>query len=528
MNFPIQRVAVYLRVSTEKQEGNTSKENQLYFIERYIEDNKLQISEKFIYEDCYSASRNPKSTDINDDKISSRPELNRLIFDAKLKKFDTVFVYSHDRLTRNVRESLLLKYLFEKLKINVIYCRPGEKLSSENEKFNQFFENLLNNLSQLESNLIASRVKLGTQYNVENKFWPGGPPPYGYRLVKVPGEKKEKSMLEVVYSEARIVIEIFQLYRLGNTPENIAQIIRNKYPNNTDRKWTKNSIKSILANEDYTGTIVWDKKGGARNPIKHSNRIRSTNSHESIISNELWMETQKIKLIQKNKPRYLTTKFLFRDFLRCGYCGNILKTKNNGGTKGRVYYCKKEERKWELCVNADEIESKIVNNIGELLTNSLSEEKADFLFEQYLSKIKAQKELYNKQVNEIEEEIKNANKYLIECEKEIHILENLRKVSDKQRIFIESLKEFKSYLNINIAALEANKEEANKGYSKAIPDKEAFKKFLAEKKTLLDAFQGAPNEKSYLRGMRTLFYDLIDKIIVSKNEKKTELEIILK
>lgn len=346
-----------------------------------------------------------------------------------------------------------------------------------------------------------------------------------------PKNKKCKTYSKTNLTEAILSCVIDEI--LGTKIDRGFHVFSSLVNEKIDRKWTKNSIKSILANEDYTGLIVWDKKGGVRNPVKHSNPIKSPNAHENIVSNELWMETQKIRQLQDNNPKYLTTKFLLKGFLQCGYCGETLKTKNNGGKKGRVYYCKKEEGKWELCVDADEIESKVVKYIGELLTNSLSEEKIDYLFERYISNIKTQKELYYKQINEVEEEIKYAKQCFNECENEIQRLEKTlgdidKSLIDKQIIFIESLEELRSYLNINITLLETNREAANKEYIKPVPSKETFIGFLAEKKALLDIFKSISNKKSYLRCMRTLFYDLVDKIIVSKNKKEIGLEIILK
>jgi DNA invertase Pin-like site-specific DNA recombinase len=248
MNTPThhqRNAAIYTRVSTKDQSINTSLASQLKIIIDYCKSNSITYDENYIYTDEDSAFRNPKITNINDINLISRPGLNKLILAARLGKFDTVVVYSHDRLTRNVQEYFLLKYLFNNLKIQIIYCRPGEDIDTKNADMNNFFDTLLNSLAQLESSIISSRVKLGCEYNVKTNYWAGGPPPYGYRLQKV-SSRSRKSTLEIQPHEAIIVREIFDYYILGYTPKDISSIIKTKYPYNSDRLWTINTIKPFL------------------------------------------------------------------------------------------------------------------------------------------------------------------------------------------------------------------------------------------------------------------------------------------
>lgn len=69
-----------------------------------------------------------------------------------------------------------------------------------------------------------------------------------------------KSKLSIYAPEARVVKKIFELYTTGYTPKDIVQFIKSEYSYNKDRLWTINSIKSILNNPVYTGTMVWNKK----------------------------------------------------------------------------------------------------------------------------------------------------------------------------------------------------------------------------------------------------------------------------
>lgn len=547
----MKNLAIYLRVSTNKQDTNTSKETQMKTIDRYIEDHKLIFNKQYIYEDKYSASRMPKGSSIDDAKPFTRRGLNELLNDAKLNKFDTVMVFNHDRLTRNVQESLLLKYFFKKLNINLIYCKPGENIDTESEKLNTFFENLLNNLSALESNMIGSRTRLGNEYNIKKGYWAGGPPPYGYKLNKIYPDRK-KSVLKIYYPEARVVIKIFDLYLQGLSPTKIAEYIKKTYSDNNDRKWTKNSVISIVKNKDYTGIMEWNKKGGIRCPIRHEDEkiITSPEYKENIIiSNELWEQVKNIRAIQKKHPKFFSSPFLLNGFLVCGKCGKEMRAKNNGGDNGRVYYCIKEKEKlepcidthiiepkvketWETCIYAHIIEPKVIETLSKYLTFLLSNnDNLNIFYEKYKTNFDSRKNIHEKAIAELQLQIDNNSNYISTCITEINILQVQLNSSEKSAYktnsnFIESLKELHSYLIINGDLIEVKKNEIVDKAAATILSLDNLKKFIYQKKSLLDNIERNISDKElYRRSLKLLLYDFVDKIVLSEDTKSVEIII---
>lgn len=367
--------------------------------------------------------------------------------------------------------------------------------------------------------MIGSRSRLGNEYNINNGYWAGGPPPYGYKLKKI-SAKSKKSILSISYFEANIVQDIFKKYIQGLSPEKIAEYIKNEYKNNTDRKWTKNSIISILKNEDYTGIMVWDKKGGARNPIKHKKVIKSRqNKNNIIIEQDIWELSKKIRGIQLKEHKFFSTPFLLKGYLVCGKCGNVMKTKNNGRGKGRVYYCYGKEGKLETRLNADFIENKIIEVLGTQLTSTLgSDENLDSFYKKYTTQLNNKKVINEKASAELQEQISENNEYILKCEIQLNEFdENLTYSEDKYDIndnFINSLEELHSYLKINESVLNNKKEEVDKKIQSVILSKETLKNFLLEKKNLLDTIKiKAQDKEIYKRSLKLLLYDLVDKII---------------
>lgn len=500
-------------------------------INEYIERNKITVNKMYIYEDKYSASKKPKSTNIDDEKPFSRKGLNELLTDAKLAKFDKIAVYTHDRLTRNVQESLILKFFFDKLKIDVIYCKPGEKLDTESDKLNIFFENLLNNLAALESNMIGSRTRLGNEYNINHGYWAGGSPPYGYKLTKI-HPKSKKSILNISFSEAWIVQKIFNLYLQGISPEEIAEYIKEIYKDNTDRKWTKNSIISILKNEDYTGVMVWDKKGGARNPIKHEKVLTSSKRDDNIIiEQEIWEQSKKIRAILRKQPKFFSTSFLLNGFLVYGQSGELLKSKNNGSGRGRVYYTIEEKQKWGICLNADKIENVVIKFLGTYLTLALdNDENFNTFYDKYKKEFDSRKVINEKASAELQLLITENSSFLSKCENELEELnKNITFFGEEYETnsnFIDSLEELHSYLKINENILAKKKDEIDEKIKGLILNKETLKEFLSQKKNLLETIKtNIYDNEIYKRSLRLLLFDLVDKIIYND---ENSIDIIFK
>ena len=82
------RVAIYYRVSTEKQDLDSQRQA----VEKWIQD--------------LPEEKRPKSTKVYKDegisgKTVNRPDFQRMLQDAYEKKFDTIIVYKLDRFSRN-------------------------------------------------------------------------------------------------------------------------------------------------------------------------------------------------------------------------------------------------------------------------------------------------------------------------------------------------------------------------------------------------------------------------------------------
>ena len=489
-----------------------------------------------IYDDTYSASLGPKLSILNSSdetfenvnpSIFLREGIRKLFYDASLNKFDKLIVYSHDRLSRDAYESLLIKHTLNKHNIEIIYSRPGEQINSENDSINTFLENLLSNLSALESNIIGGRTFNGNRGNIINNLWAGGPPPYGYNLSPIPANRR-KSKLVINPPEARIVKKIFELYIIGYSPKNIVDYIKTEYKHNNDRLWTINSIKSILSNPIYTGVITWNKKGGRRNPRKKDSSEYAYSKFDSniqLIDKSIWLKTQELKKLQSKNPKFLSTAFLLKGLIICGECGNTFKTKNHGNSTGYVYYCRHISNNEHNTISPITIKASTIHNIifNELrnLMSSLTDinTNIDDLYNSYLNKtqerkysLETEKSKLINDIADIEKTMENASAELINLTENPLANSDDKTAYDKYLYLLLTIEEFITYLNLMKNQMSERLETINVKLLYNIVPKKDFREYLINSLTSLETFLCEENTDVKNRCLRLLFITIIDHI----------------
>lgn len=536
------KLAIYLRVSTDEQNDNTSKPAQLESINKYIANEGWSDIPFEIYDETQSASIISKnitsnnavnSIDILNISNFLRDELRRLIYNATLKNFDKLIVYSHDRLARNNYEALLIRHTLNKLGIDIIYTKPGEQIKSDNDSMNVFFENLLSNLATLESSIISGRVYLGNKANITHNIWAGGPPPYGYNLIPSPQNVK-KSILSVDDSKAIVVKNIFNLYNLGYTPEHIADYVKTNYPNhNTDIRWTKNTIKSILSNPTYLGAIVWNKKGGARNPRKKSSDeyIYSTaNDKLKIIDKTTWDKAIYIKQLQKHNPKLISTPFLLQGLAVCGECNTPLRCKNQGKSLNSIYYCNHKTSKFKsadvhnIKCEATQLHNTVINEISTFIKTHIHDTASlQEIYDKYTIAFKHNLNELSIQANTLSESISMIDTTLDKCIKQIealtHIVESCND-SDKNKEYetiIKCLNEFKIISTINKEQLSNNLSNIKLKLQVKPNSYEEFKDNIFNNFNDFNKIITIKDDVLRNRCIRLLFINLFDHVIVNND-----------
>jgi DNA invertase Pin-like site-specific DNA recombinase len=136
------RAAIYARVSTFDQEP----ENQLGEIRRYV-GARVWTSEEYVDRGISAAK-------------DRRPALDRLLINARRRRFDVVVVWRLDRLGRNLRHLITLLEELQALGIAFVSLNEGIDATTPAGKLQM---HILGAIAEFERARIAERVKAGLQ-----------------------------------------------------------------------------------------------------------------------------------------------------------------------------------------------------------------------------------------------------------------------------------------------------------------------------------------------------------------------------
>lgn len=309
---------------------------------RFSSDNQREesIDAQMRYITTFAAERNYEITKFYIDRAHSGRNLNcpamqQLIKDSESGDFTVILCHKMDRISRNVQDVFYLVDTLQSRGIRIIstyeqfQATPsGRSMLSISSSINQYY-----------SENLASEVEKGQRENALKELSNGGIGCLGYNIV----DKK----YVINEEEAKAVKLIFQMAGEGYGYNSIIDKLNNLgYKTKVGRPFGKNSLYSILNNEKYAGTFVFNKiaRGnfrGKRNSHKYkpeSEIIRIENGMPAIISKELWNRVQAIRKINPKGKSHNKYFYLLSGLVYCGECGaKFHGNPRNTGNGGPVY-----------------------------------------------------------------------------------------------------------------------------------------------------------------------------------------------
>jgi len=153
----VEKVALYARVSTL---AGQSPEMQLVELREYAARRGLDVIEEYVDHGVSGAK-------------GSRPALNRLMADAKQRRFDVVACWKLDRFGRSVAHVVVALAELEALGIAFVSLKDNLDLGTPSGRF--MFQ-IIAAFAELERAMIAERVRAGLQ-NAKRKGKKLGRPP---------------------------------------------------------------------------------------------------------------------------------------------------------------------------------------------------------------------------------------------------------------------------------------------------------------------------------------------------------------
>ncbi len=170
------KAGIYLRLSKddEKAGDSLSIENQRYILQKYVSDNGMELIDEYV-DDGYSETN------------FDRPEVQRLLEDAKSGAIDTIIVKDLSRFGRNyIFVGQYVDYIFPMYNVRFIAISDNVDTANANSAGMDMMP-IMNVFNEWHSANTSKKIRAVTEANAKAGKYRATHAPYGY--VKGPGDK---------------------------------------------------------------------------------------------------------------------------------------------------------------------------------------------------------------------------------------------------------------------------------------------------------------------------------------------------
>lgn len=391
------KAAIVGRVSTTKEEQEASLLHQRQFFENYVSEKGWDVYD--FYEETESGTK------------FNRKEMNRLIRDAKAKKFDIILSKELSRLARNQRLALEIKDIIEKHGIHLITMDGAVNTTTGN--INMF--GLFAWIYEQEAQRTSERIKMAFTIKAKNGHFKGSNPPYGYKL-------KDGKLFISEDGTADTVRRIYKMYLDGNGFDAIARVLFNEgvpTPSQIANKrkqsafWNGSSVRLILENPNYTGDLVQNRSSTMSVTIKErrvnpkEQYIIVKNTHDAIIPRDVFETVQNLIVSRRKKSvdnpevnsKPHENVHLFTGVIYCADCGSAFHYKKNR----RGYICGRYNKHGSKACSDHHV---LENSLKGIIQGDLQKLGNAIMDEKYFSEVKVK---LKKQQARLEKDLKTCS-----------------------------------------------------------------------------------------------------------------------
>ncbi len=326
---------LYCRLS--KDDGNSVESmsiwSQKVMLKQFAESNSIAIYDYYV-DDCYSGTN------------FERPSFKKMITDIENGKINCVITKDLSRLGRNYLQSgAYIEMYFPQKNIRYIAITDGIDTLNNNQNDIMPFKNILNEMYAKDT---SKKVKSAIQSRMREGTYIGSKAPFGY--LKDPNNKRRL----IIDEKTKPIIElIYKLCLEGKGTQLISQeLMKRKIPRpsafveNAEKlyglteenkyQWSHRMVLNVLRDPVYCGNMARNKrptlsfKNSKRLYIPKSDYIYARNTHEGIVSEEIWEQVQTMIDKRKcNNKKGLYYDNIFQGLVRCPKCGYALTPKTD-------------------------------------------------------------------------------------------------------------------------------------------------------------------------------------------------------
>ena len=289
--------AIYCRVSTADQaQHGYSLEAQESLLRSYAAQNGMVVYD--LYADKGKSANKA---------LSKRTELNRMLHDAELKKFDCILFKDITRWSRNSAQYYAVQDRLDKC--GVYWLAVEQPYLETKTPTGRFQVTVMLGTAQLESENTSQRIKFVMANRVANGGAISGTHdlPLGYMTVNADQGKRVVKDPSVQSA----VMDMFDYYRR-----------------------TQNQLATIRYMKDQYGITIWQASFSKilSNTMYYGEYRGNPDYCEPYLTKAEWLDLKRRTTLYRTQKH--NSEYLFRGLLRCPVCGRNMV----GRTKSYIYY----------------------------------------------------------------------------------------------------------------------------------------------------------------------------------------------
>ena len=353
-------VALYARVSSDRQDVDLSVAAQMRALRDYADKNGYLVVREYI--DAAESGR-----------IADRPQFQRMLDEAGKPEapFSEILVWKFSRFTRKREHAVAFKSMLRRRGIRVVSITEH----ADDSPTGKLMEAIIESVDEFYSANLAEEVRRGMREAASRGFWMGTYAPFGYRKVYVEDGAKSRPKLEPNPPEDAVVKRIFDMALQGMSSLDIAKTLNAEgVASPKGKQWLKSTVHTTLNNEAYTGAVVWGvnaKDGTAP--------VRVEKAHPALVSKTKFRQVARLLQSRAPKsvhPRRASSPYLLSGLAKCETCGKALTAAEAKSGRYTYYVCHSLLKKGKgTCdtprLNSKKFEGLIVENIRDcILTES--------------------------------------------------------------------------------------------------------------------------------------------------------------
>ena len=358
-------VAIYARVSSQKQADENTIDSQLAALRQRIELDQLQIVPEMEFcDNGYSGA----------DLV--RPALERLRDRLATSSIDRLYVHSPDRLSRKMAHQAILIEEFRKYECEIVFLNHDG--ISDSPEANLLIQ-MQGMIAEYEREKILERTRRGRKHSaMQGNVSVFSGAPYGYHYIsKSQNEGVARWEIDPVQSA-----HVLQMFRwVGEEGCSLAEVVRRLSSQsiktvNGNLMWDRMTIRGILNNPAYHGHAIYGKKRLVqRKPGRRAKRGDPAVPRQAKVSAATLATEQTVILVpaiidqilfdkararmnenrKRQRERQSGARYLLSGLMLCGVCGSAYCCRN-GDKKHSNYGCigtdKHRRRNLAVCDNS--------------------------------------------------------------------------------------------------------------------------------------------------------------------------------